>query len=55
MDLTARAKGRVSGTKSSLLASILSVQQEMKSSMGKEVNRGKEGHFFERLGTTKPL
>ena len=39
----------------SLLASVLSVKQEIKSSMENEVNRGKEGHFFrgrKRLNTT---
>lgn len=34
------------GRNLSLLAEILSVKQEVKSSMENEVNRGKEGHFL---------
>lgn len=48
MKMTARVKGKVRrGEKLNPLASILSVEQEMKSSMENEVNRGKEGHFLE--------
>lgn len=45
--MTARAKGKVRrGEMLNLLASILSVVQEIKSSMEDEVNRGKGGNFF---------
>lgn len=44
--MTASAKGRVRGRNLSLLAEILSVKQEVKSSMENEVNRGKEGQFL---------
>lgn len=45
--MTARVKGKVRrGEKLSPLASVLSVEQEMKSFMKKEVNRGKEGRTF---------
>lgn len=39
----------------SLLASILSVKQEIKSSMENEVNRGKEGHFFRERKRLKTI
>lgn len=45
--MTARVKGEVRrGEKVNLLASILSVEQGMKSFMKKEVNRVKEGRTF---------
>lgn len=45
--MTARVKGKVRrGEKLNLLASIFSVEQEMKSFMKKEVKRGKEGWTF---------
>lgn len=54
--MTARVKGKVRrGETLNLLAFILSVEQEMKSSMENEVNRGREGLLFffrERLKTT---
>lgn len=39
----------------SLLASVLSVKQEIKSSMENEVNRGKEGHFFRERKRLKTI
>lgn len=45
--MTARAKGVVRrGNMLTLLASVLSVEQAMKSSMENEVNRGKEDNPF---------
>lgn len=45
--MTPRVKGKVRrGEKLNLLASSLSVQQEMKSSRENVVNRGKEGNFL---------
>lgn len=47
VEMTARAKGKVRrGEVLNLLASILSVEQEIKRSMEEEVNRGKGGNFF---------
>lgn len=47
VEMTARAKGKVRrGEVLNLLASILSVEQEIKRCMEEEVNRGKGGNFF---------